>query len=507
MVSMVSRPAARGTGDSASENNSGHGPTPTGAEFAEFDFDNGSPQPLSFHVVSLGCPKNAVDAEVMLGDATNHGLLATSDPGEADVIVVNTCGFIDAAKKESIDTIFSVAAFKRTGQCRRIVVTGCLVQRYAHELAEQIPEIDFLIGTGDVMRVSQAMQGIGPRMQVGPAQGFLQSATSPRLLASSRPSAYIKIAEGCDRHCTFCVIPKIKGKFRSRSIEDIADEAKALVDSGVLELNLVCQDTLSYGMDWSSSCRSPKLPKLVERIADTSGATWIRLLYLYPQLLDNALLDLVANHARVVKYIDMPMQHSSSDVLRRMGRRHDAALLRKVVEQLRTHIEGVSLRSAFIVGFPGETDKDFDDLLAFARWAKFDNAGFFRYSDEDESASHKLDHKVPRMTSYNRWRKAMATQRRISRSLNQQRVGTCIEAIVESTSEEHSWVLEGRWSGQAPDVDGRVVFTDSDVAPGQVWLAQVQRATDYDLVVKTLGQAPIASVSTGRKVPHLPVIR
>ena len=245
----------------------------------------------------------------------------------------------------------------------------------------------------------------------------------------------------------------------------------------------------------------------MERIADTSGATWIRLLYLYPQLLDNALLDLVANHARVVKYIDMPMQHSSSDVLRRMGRRHDAALLRKVVEQLRTHIEGVSLRSAFIVGFPGETDKDFDDLLAFARWAKFDNAGFFRYSDEDESASHKLDHKVPRMTSYNRWRKAMATQRHISRSLNQQRVGTRIEAIVESTSEEHPWVLEGRWSGQAPDVDGRVVFTDSDVAPGQVWLAQVQRATDYDLVVKTLGQAPIASVSTGRKVPHLPVIR
>ena len=457
------------------------------------------PMPTTFHVVSLGCPKNTTDAEIMLGHAHARGLLPVADPSDADVIVINTCGFIEPAKKESIDTIFQLASLKDSGRCQRIVVAGCLAQRYAQQLAEQIPEIDFLVGTGDVLHVADAIEGRGNRVHVGPAQGFLADASTPRLRASTRPSAYLKIAEGCDRRCAFCVIPHIKGRHRSRSIDDIVSEARKLVDDGVLEINLVSQDTLAFGRD-----RNERLSDLVARVADIEGLRWVRVLYLYPDELDDALLDLLANHERVVPYVDMPMQHASDGVLKRMRRGHGEKRLRGIVQRLRERIPDVALRSAFIVGFPGETDAEFRELVSFVRWAAFDHVGVFRYSDEEDTVAMELQGKVSARTSYNRFRRLMSVQRKIARAHNLRRVGKRLQVLVEGPSEEHAWVLVGRHAGQAPEIDGQVLFTDSDVAPGELWWAEVEQATDYDLVVRVVGEKPLAVSCTGRRI--LPVV-
>jgi ribosomal protein S12 methylthiotransferase len=455
---------------------------------------------LTFHIVSLGCPKNTVDAEVMLGHASARGLRPVEDPADADILVVNTCGFIEPAKKESIDTIFSLAQHKTSGRCQRLVVTGCLTQRYANDIADQIPEIDFLVGTGDVLHVADAMEGKGTRIHVGPAQGFLSTASTPRMLSRASASAYVKIAEGCDRHCAFCVIPKIKGPHRSRSIDDIVKEAEQLVDQGVIELNLVSQDTLVYGRDLE---KSSTLPALVRRLADVKGLHWVRLLYLYPDELDDALIDLLANHPNVVPYVDMPMQHASSAVLKRMRRGHGERRLRRIVERLRKGVPNLSLRSAFIVGFPGETDEEFEELLSFLTWARFDHVGVFRYSDEEDTTAVGLSRKVGASTSYNRFRKLMAAQRKISRANNRRRKGQRVQVLVEGPSAEHAWVLSGRHAGQAPEIDGQVLFTESDVAPGQIWWADVKEAMDYDLVVRTVGDGPLAASRLRLSLPVL----
>ena len=456
--------------------------------------------PSTFHVVSLGCPKNTVDAEVMLGHAHARGMRPVDDPTEADIIVVNTCGFIEPAKKESIDTIFNLAQLKDAGRCKRIVVTGCLVQRYARELSEQMPEIDFLVGTGDVLHVADAMEGKGQRLHVGAAEGFLSDAATPRMLSKAGPSAFVKIAEGCDRQCAFCVIPRIKGKHRSRSIDDVVREVEQLVGQGVIEVNLVSQDTLAFGRD-----RDTTLADLVRRVADVDGLKWLRLLYLYPDELDDALLDLLANHESVVPYVDMPMQHASDSVLRRMRRGHRASRLRRIVERLRKRVPNVSLRSAFIVGFPGETDEEFEELVSFIQWASFDHVGVFRYSDEEDTAAVDMGAKVASRTSYNRFRRLMSVQRKISQTNNRKRKGQRVQVLVEGPSEEHAWVLAGRHAGQAPEIDGQVFFTESDVSAGQLWWAEVQDASDYDLVVRAVGDAPLATSRPKRRI-SLPMI-
>jgi ribosomal protein S12 methylthiotransferase len=454
---------------------------------------------LTFHIVSLGCPKNTVDAEVMLGHAHARGLQPVDNPADADILVVNTCGFIEPAKKESIDTIFQLAQHKTSGRCKRLVVTGCLAQRYAQDLASQIPEIDFLVGTGDVLHVATAMEGKGSRLHVGKAEGFLSTASTPRQLSKAGASAYVKIAEGCDRHCAFCVIPRIKGAHRSRTVEDVVREVEQLVDRGVLEVNLVSQDTLRYGHDLSSS-----LTTLVEQIANVKGLHWVRVLYLYPDELDDALLDLIGHHPHVAPYVDMPMQHAADSVLRRMRRGHGTRRLQRIVERIRKRAPGVSLRSAFIVGFPGETDDEFEQLVSFLKWASFDHVGVFRYSDEEEATAHTLAGKVPSRVSYNRFRKLMSVQRSISRANNRRKKGQRVQVIVEGPSEQHEWVLSGRHAGQAPEIDGQVFFTESDVREGEIWWAEVQEATDYDLVVRVTGEGPIA---VSRPRMSLPVLR
>jgi ribosomal protein S12 methylthiotransferase len=339
-----------------------------------------SEAPATIHFVSLGCPKNRVDTEVMLGVAQAAGCALEPDPSRADYIVVNTCGFIGPAKEESIDTILDLGRMKDTGACKKLVVAGCLSQRYPSQLAEELPEVDHFLGSGDMLRLGEVLRGEGSRMMVGNPAAYTLRATDPRVLSQGRHSAYVKIAEGCNRTCSFCAIPGIRGRQRSRPVEDLVREVEALVSQGVLEVNLVSQDTIAYGRDRSER---PTLAGLVKALGDVPGLRWLRLHYLYPEALTDELVELLAGHPRVVKYVDMPLQHASDRMLRRMKRGHGGQRLRRVVETVRGKIPGVTFRTAFIVGHPGETEEDFQELCDFVTWARFDRVGVFRYSDED----------------------------------------------------------------------------------------------------------------------------
>lgn len=396
-----------------------------------------------------------------------------------------------------------MASHKESGRCSQLVVTGCLVQRHHAELAAEIPEIDHLLGSGDLMRLGDVLDGKAPRDATGSAAGYLVHATDRRVITTGKASAYIKIAEGCDRRCAYCIIPVLRGTHRSRPLEDIVREAEQLAAQGVTEVNLVSQDTIAWGRDLGGRVANP-LSGLVSRIAEVPGIRWVRLLYLYPDELDDALLDLLANHPRVLPYVDMPMQHASDPVLRRMRRGHTHSRLRKTVERLRKFVPGITLRTAFIVGFPGETDEDFAQLVDFVQWAKFDRLGVFRFSDEEDALSYTLPDKVTSKVSYARARKLMAVQRPIARAANKKLVGTHVEVMCEGQSDEHEWVMVGRHAGQAPDIDGQVWFDESEVRMGEIWGAEVVRATDYDLVVRTVGDKPLAKAPKAKR--SLPVI-
>jgi ribosomal protein S12 methylthiotransferase len=435
------------------------------------------------HFVSLGCPKNRVDSEVMLGVLADDGYTHVADPAEADVIVVNTCGFIEEAKKESIDTIFEMAQWKSEGRCRKLVVTGCLVQRHPEELAEGIPEIDHLLGSSDMMKLKQALGRDAVKVDVGQPADWLVSATSPRVLTTRGASAYLKIAEGCNRTCSFCVIPELRGKQRSRTIEDVVREAEELAGRGVLELNLVSQDTVAYGRDLETR---PRLAELVRRVADVPGIAWVRLHYLYPETLDEALVELLADHPRVLPYVDMPLQHSADAMLRRMRRGHGGARLRQLVERLRERVPNLVFRTAFIVGHPGETDEEFADLEAFIKWADFDRVGFFRYSDEESARSFKLLGKVDPKTTKKRLARLQTVQRKIQRKKTRAMIGSTVSVLVEGPSEEHEHVLVGRHGGQAPEIDGHVFLSGGDPQVGTLCRVEITQAADCDLVGEIL---------------------
>lgn len=433
----------------------------------------------TIHFVSLGCPKNRVDSEVMLGVAQRAGYAHVTDPGRAEIIVVNTCGFIDSAKKESIDTILSLARYKQAGDCDKLVVTGCLSQRYATELAQDMPEVDHFLGSSDMLKLELVLNGRAERMLVGNPADWVIRATDPRTLSTRGASAYVKLAEGCNRTCAFCVIPKLRGKQRSRDPDDVVAEVERLAAAGVLEVNLVSQDTVAYGRDLDTPAR---LAPLVERIAEIPALRWVRLHYLYPESLDDALIELLAQHPRVVPYVDMPLQHAAESMLRRMRRGHGGARLRGLVEKLRARVPDLVFRTAFIVGHPGETEAEFEELCNFVRWAEFERVGVFRYSDETDAASHSLPGKVSARVAYNRTRHLMALQRKISRRKNRALVGRRLEVLVEGPSEESELVMVGRYGGQAPGIDGCVYLSGGPVQPGQIVGVTVSAATDYDLV-------------------------
>lgn len=450
----------------------------------------------TIHFVSLGCPKNRVDSEVMLGVAHGEGFRHVTDPAEAEVIVVNTCGFIDAAKQESIDTILELADQKSKGRCEKLVVTGCLSQRYSTELAEGLPEVDHFLGSSDMLKIRHVLAGAADRMLVGHPADWVVSAADPRTISTRGASAYVKLAEGCNRSCSFCVIPRLRGKQRSRTIDDVVREVEALVAAGVVEVNLVSQDTVAYGRDLGDGTG---LAALVRRVADVPGLRWLRIFYLYPERLDDELIELIAQHPTVVPYVDMPLQHSADAMLRRMRRGHGGDRLRHLVERLRTSIPDLTFRTAFIVGHPGETEEEFAELCDFVQWAEFERVGVFQYSDEAESTSHELDGKVPPSVTKARAKKLMSLQRRISKRKNRALVGKELEVLVEGTSEESELVLVGRHRGQAPEIDGCVYLSGEPVAPGQLVRVTVTQATDYDLLGEVDEDSLLADAPAARR--------
>jgi ribosomal protein S12 methylthiotransferase len=454
----------------------------------------------TIHFVSLGCPKNRVDSEVMLGVAERKGFRHVSDPGDASVIVVNTCGFIDAAKEESINTILELARQKAEGRCEKLVVTGCLSQRHPDELARDLPEVDHLLGSSDMLKLERVLDGKAERVLVGDPASWLVTASDPRRVSTRGRSAFLKLAEGCNRSCSFCVIPSLRGKQRSRSADDIVREAEELAGAGIVELNLVSQDTVAWGRDTPGA---PSLAALVERIADVPGVRWVRVFYLYPERLDDELVTLIAEHPRVVPYVDMPLQHAADAMLRRMRRGHGGRRLYELVERLRKRIPALTFRTAFIVGHPGETDAEFEELLAFVRFAAFERVGVFRYSDEESARSFALEGKVPKRTAAARARKLMSVQRRISRRKNRALVGQELEVLVEGPSEESELVMAGRHPGQAPEIDGSVYLSGGPVKPGDLCRARVTSASDYDLVAEVIESEHLPNARRGRAQPAL----
>ncbi|MCC6523932.1 MAG: 30S ribosomal protein S12 methylthiotransferase RimO [Polyangiaceae bacterium] len=470
------------------------------------------PRP-TIHFVSLGCPKNRVDSEVMLGVAADARYEHVDDPARAEVIVVNTCGFIGAAKKESVDTILEMAEHRRAGRCTKLVVAGCLSQRYPEELAAGMPEVDHFLGSSDMLKLGEVLRGRAERMLVGHPADWVVRASDPRALSGRVGSAWVKLAEGCNRTCAFCVIPELRGKQRSRTPDDVVREVEELTARGVREVNLVSQDTVAYGRDLPGGASAEaRLAPLVRRVADVPGVRWVRLFYLYPEKLDPELVELVAHHPRVLPYVDMPLQHAADAMLRRMRRGHGGARLRRLVDELRQKVPGLTFRTAFIVGHPGESAAEFEELCDFVRAAEFEHLGVFRYSDEESAASHALDAKVPALVAANRWRRLMAIGRRIAARKNAAFVGRELEVLVEGASEEHELVLVGRHRGQAPEIDGQVFLSggaelDAPPRAGDLVRARVTQATDYDLAAGLVSveprDRPAGTRARGRTLPVL----
>src|SRR5437868_1317274 len=419
----------------------------------------------------------------MMGQLVARGHELTPHPDQADVLVVNTCSFIDPAKKESVDTILEMAEYKKVGRAQKLIVAGCLVERFRGDIRKELPEVDAIIGVNELERITDLVEGT----EAGPAAPnglYLYHDLTPRVLATPKHFAYIKIAEGCDHPCTFCVIPQYRGGFRSRRFESVISEATRLFRQGVREINLIGQDTTCYGEDLGLK---DGLALLLERLAqiETPAEKWIRFLYAYPNKVTQRLLDTIAAHAALAKYIDMPLQHASARVLKRMKRGASGDIFLKLIERIRRTIPGVAIRTSFIVGFLGETAEDFDTLCQFVEAAKFDRLGVFTYSDEDTSASYALDGKVDGRTIQNRKRRLMAIQRKIARARNRALVGKELPVLVSGISGETDLLWEARMSTQAPEIDGVTLINDFEGGPprpGEIRRLRITEAHDYDVV-------------------------
>ncbi|MEA2624152.1 MAG: ribosomal protein methylthiotransferase [Candidatus Binatota bacterium] len=435
------------------------------------------------HLASLGCPKNQVDAEIMLGSLVRDGWEVTLDPAEADVLLVNTCSFIQPAKEESIDTILEMARYKAAESGRKLVVTGCLAERYGRQLQSEMPEVDAFVGTGDYLRLSRVLEDLGSRSRARPlayvgAQHVLPDHEAPRLLSGSPFSAYLKISEGCNHRCAFCIIPKIRGRHESRGVADLTAEARNLAAQGVRELNLIAQDLTAYGRDLPE--RS-SLAELLSALGGVDGIEWIRLLYCHPSHVTAELLATMAREPRVCRYLDIPLQHGADRMLRAMRRERSADALRRLVGRIRARVPGVTIRTSFIVGFPGETESDFGELCRFVTDLEFERVGVFRYSQEEDTEAGVMAEQVSEEVKEERWHRLMALQREISRRKNQALVGDVLPVLVCGTDDDGK--LHGRLAGQAPDIDG-VVFLDAvpdELDPGTIVRVRIDGASDYDL--------------------------
>jgi ribosomal protein S12 methylthiotransferase len=446
----------------------------------------------------------------MMGQLVARGYELTPHPDQADILVVNTCSFIDPAKKESVDTILEMAEFKKVGRAKKLIVAGCLVERYRGDIQKDLPEVDAIIGTNELESIVALCEGHETAPES--AEPYLYHDLTPRVLATPRHFAYMKIAEGCDHPCTFCVIPQYRGAFRSRRFESVISEATRLAKQGVREINLIGQDTTCYGEDLGLK---DGLAELLARLAqiETERRTWFRFLYAYPNKVTQKLLDTIAEHDALVKYIDIPLQHASASVLKRMKRGGSGDIFLKLIERIRKTIPGVAIRTSFIVGFPGETEADFEQLRQFVTAARFDNLGVFSYSDEDTSASYRLDGKVDGRAIANRKRSLMAAQKKISRARNRALVGSEVEVLVEGPSSETDLLWEGRMPSQAPEIDGVCLINDFEGAepgPGEIRHLRITEAHDYDVVGCLMAPTEPAPVLAGpalinitNEVPHL----
>jgi len=432
----------------------------------------------ALYMATLGCPKNRVDSEVMLGTLGARGYRLVDSPADASVIVVNTCAFIGPAKQESVDTILELAEFKKSGQCSTLVVTGCLSQRYGPELAKEMPEVDHFLGTGAYVQIGDLLAAEAAPRQVIPDPHYVHDARTPKVNSSPKWTAYLKISEGCDNACAFCIIPTLRGAQRSRPIEDLVAEARTLAASGVRELNLVAQDLTAYGHDLPGK---PPLHQLLEALC-TVDVRWIRLHYAYPRVFPDALFEVMAREPKIAKYLDMPLQHTSDRLLRSMKRGRDSAFLIALLAKLRARIPGLTFRTSLIAGLPGETEEDFELLKEFVRTQRFERMGCFQYSDEEGTAAYEFPDKVPPKVIERRWREVMAIQKRINREQNRGLIGKRLEVLVEGSSPESEHLLVGRHEGQAPDIDGVVYINDGFGYPGEFVTVEVTEAHDYDLV-------------------------
>ncbi len=439
--------------------------------------------------VSLGCPKNLVDSEVMMGQLKAKGFEITANADDADTLVVNTCGFIDAAKKESIEAILQAAQLKTSGKAKRLVVAGCLVERYRDELKAEMPEVDAFIGTSQINDIlaacdPQTNPRVLPVLPLGNQSAtYLYDESTPRILATPGHYAFIKIAEGCDRPCAFCFIPQMRGHFRSRRFGSIVAEAQQLAEEGVKELILVAQDSSRYGEDLG---KEDALAHLLRQLSHTDGIEWVRVMYTYPTHISDVFLDVLETESKAVRYLDMPLQHASQKVLKLMKRGSNRSSLERLIRRVRERVPGIAVRTTFITGFPGETGEDFEELLQFVKNVEFDRVGVFTYSDEEGTPACELPDKVDPRVAKQRRARLMREQRRISRRRNEARVGETVRVLFEGESKESELLWQGRMETQAPDIDGCVLINDAPegllLRSGDFVNVLITEAQEYDLV-------------------------
>ena len=440
-------------------------------------------------MVSLGCPKNTVDSERVLGDLVSSGYDLTQNEEDAEIIIVNTCGFIESAKKESVDTILEMARKKIDGKCRQLIVTGCLAERHTQELLDEIPEIDHLLGVGQYPQLKNILKenesDLNNRNHVATPAEFYESYTD-RLMTTAFYTAYLKISEGCSNRCAFCIIPKMRGPMRSRSPESILAETENLAQRGVKELNIISQDTTMYGIDLAMK---DGLVRLLREMSNVKGVEWIRLLYCYPTFINSGLIDYLASEEKVCRYIDVPLQHTHDEILKSMKRQETEGDVRKMLDELRLKIPDISLRTTFITGFPGETEEHFKHMLRFLCEMEFDHVGIFTYSDEEGTTAYDYPDRVPEEVKLERKNILMEFQKEIVLRKNKEKVGQVESVLVEGFDAQENYIMTGRLASQAPDIDGQVILEKCEAEPGEIIPMRITAAVDYDLVAEPVSKS------------------